>query len=134
MVSVPEPGRMTFGPLEAGPYTIPSGHILIPIFTPIMVGEDEWEEANEFNPGRFLKDGKLQKDKRVIPFSIGKRVCPGEALAKAELFLFLTVLLQKFKFESAHLHQKVEVAIVQGFLKIPVYITPIKVTKILNEV
>jgi cytochrome P450 family 2 subfamily J len=42
----------------------------------------------------------VQKDEKLIPFSTGKRQCPGETLAKAELFLFFAGLLQKFRFSS----------------------------------
>ena len=35
---------------------------------------------------------------RNLLFGAGKRVCSGEVLAKNRLFLFMTCLLQKFKF------------------------------------
>ena len=42
-------------------------------------------------PERFLSpDGKLQQDEQFVPFSIGRRKCPGESLAKIELFQFFT--------------------------------------------
>ena len=33
--------------------------------------------------------------KQMLPFSIGKRVCPGESLARAELFMTLVTLVQR---------------------------------------
>jgi len=52
-----------------------------------------------FKPERFLdENGKVLKKKHFIPFSIGKRQCLGETLAKTELFLFFTGLVQQFKF------------------------------------
>lgn len=33
----------------------------------------------------------------VIPFSLGKRRCVGEVLAKHDLFLLITKLVQRFK-------------------------------------
>ena len=36
---------------------------------------------------------------RFIPFGIGRRLCLGEAVAKMELFLFLTAMIKQFDFE-----------------------------------
>jgi len=50
-----------------------------------------------FRPERFINaDGKFVKSEAVIPFAIGKRFCLGEPLARMELFLYFTSILQKF--------------------------------------
>ena len=57
-----------------------------------------------FNPHRFLSDDGKCVDRAVVdlflPFGIGKRKCPGEQLAKLELFLFFVTLMQKCRFEK----------------------------------
>ena len=56
-------------------------------------------EGTSFRPERFLdENGNVIRNEQFIPFSIGKRQCPGMALAKAELFLFFTGLMQQFTF------------------------------------
>merc|ERR1712048_408467 len=67
----------------------------------IMQG-NAWTAPEKFDPSRFLDaDGNLMKHENFIPFCLGKRVCLGESLAKSELFLFFTGLLQNFKLEPA---------------------------------
>ncbi len=59
-----------------------------------------WTEPDKFDPERFLsespEDGTLSvvRPARFVPFGFGKRVCMGESLAKAELFLFATIMIQ----------------------------------------
>nr|XP_045617856.1 cytochrome P450 2L1-like isoform X1 [Procambarus clarkii] len=81
-------------------YTIPKGTIIIPNVEMCHNDPAYWEKSNEFYPEHFLdSEGKYDtKKKSYIPFSIGRRVCPGEALARMELYLFLSALLQNFTF------------------------------------
>ena len=116
--------------LRAGPYIIPRGHMLFPSMKEIMMGEDSWRKTNEFDPTRFIEAGKFKRDERVIPFQIGKRVCPGEGLAKAELFLFLVGLIQKFKFEPKIPGTSVDYTLKPGFTWVPQRHSPIKVTRL----
>ena len=42
-----------------------------------------------FSPDRFLdSDGRFKSFDEFVPFSLGRRVCLGESIAKMELFLF----------------------------------------------
>ena len=57
-------------------------------------------EPEKFIPERFLdEDGKFKsRPGEWKPFSAGRRVCVGEAVAKVELHLLLGMLFQKFSF------------------------------------
>lgn len=82
---------------EFGGYVLPKGTIIMPNLYQIHHDESYWGDPENFRPERFLNaDGSFRKDERVIPFSIGKRVCVAENLAQVEFFLFLTGILQKF--------------------------------------
>ena len=77
---------------------IPEGTIVRSFLTEILKG-DLWSDGEKFKPERFLDEaGKVKRDEKFIPFSVGKRQCLGETLAKSELFLFITSLVQQFKF------------------------------------
>ncbi|KAG9269222.1 cytochrome P450 2J6-like [Astyanax mexicanus] len=85
--------------IQIGKHIIPKGTEIIPNLTSVMFDKSEWETPDTFNPQHFLdKEGKFVKRTAFIPFGAGKRVCLGENLAKMELFLFFTSLLQRFSF------------------------------------
>ncbi|XP_018425066.1 PREDICTED: cytochrome P450 2K1-like [Nanorana parkeri] len=80
-------------------YCIPKGTEVIPFLTSVLYDKTQWETPYEFNPNHFLDAaGKFVKRDAFMPFSAGRRVCVGESLAKMELFLFFTGLLQSFTF------------------------------------
>ncbi|XP_036610279.1 cytochrome P450 2J2-like [Trichosurus vulpecula] len=81
-------------------YHVPKGSILFTNLTALNRDPNEWATPETFNPEHFLENGQFKKREAFLPFSIGKRVCLGEQLARTELFLFLTCLLQKFKFQA----------------------------------
>uniref|UniRef100_A0A3Q3QD15 Cytochrome P450, family 17, subfamily A, polypeptide 2 n=1 Tax=Monopterus albus TaxID=43700 RepID=A0A3Q3QD15_MONAL len=58
-----------------------------------------WDNPDLFNPDRFLDDqGQRVTPSCFLPFGAGPRVCVGESLARLELFLFLSSLLQRLSF------------------------------------
>ncbi|CAM5098984.1 unnamed protein product [Eretmochelys imbricata] len=80
-------------------YVIPKGTYIIPLLASVLCDKTQWEKPGEFYPQHFLStDGKFVKNEAFMPFSAGRRICAGETLAKMELFLFFTSLLQRFTF------------------------------------
>ncbi|XP_077147702.1 cytochrome P450 2K1-like [Ranitomeya variabilis] len=82
-------------------YLLPKGIQVIPLLTSVLYDKDHFIKADEFYPEHFLdSSGNFVKNEAFMPFSAGKRSCPGENLAKLELFMFLTRLLQNFTFKA----------------------------------
>ncbi|XP_040275681.1 cytochrome P450 1A1-like [Bufo bufo] len=62
-----------------------------------------WEDPDCFKPERFLdKEGKVDKHiaQNVIIFGMGIRKCLGEEVSRNELFLMLTIILQRLRLEK----------------------------------
>ncbi|CAG2173725.1 unnamed protein product [Oppiella nova] len=63
----------------------------------ILRNDKYWDKGFEFIPERFLdSEGRYLtvRPKAYIPFGVGRRVCLGEKLAIADLFLVLVTFLQ----------------------------------------
>ncbi|KAL7388151.1 hypothetical protein ABVT39_008213 [Epinephelus coioides] len=80
-------------------YFIKKGTTVCPLLASVLFDESEWENPHSFYPAHFLdKDGKFVKREAFMAFSAGRRVCPGESLARMELFILFVTLLQHFRF------------------------------------
>ncbi|XP_035671783.1 cytochrome P450 2U1-like [Branchiostoma floridae] len=79
-------------------FDIAEGTFLIPNLRSVHMDPAAWPDPEVFDPSRFLDgDGKVVNNPpSFLPFSTGRRNCLGEQLAKMELFLLFSTILQHF--------------------------------------
>ncbi|GMT16768.1 hypothetical protein PFISCL1PPCAC_8065, partial [Pristionchus fissidentatus] len=94
--------RSTAADVQEGDFFYPKGTMVIPQISVLLSDRRHWKRPEQFDPSRFLEeDGvTLKKIPEFIPFSIGKRQCLGESLARAELFIIFTNVLKSLRLEA----------------------------------
>uniref|UniRef100_A0A6B0VDT0 Cytochrome n=1 Tax=Ixodes ricinus TaxID=34613 RepID=A0A6B0VDT0_IXORI len=87
--------------VAVGSFVIPEGSVVISSFWSVFHDAKLWGDPECFRPERFLVDGgtRALKPDCFIPFSYGKRSCPGKVIANLEVFIYFTTLLQHFNVE-----------------------------------
>lgn len=112
-VEVLLPHSNTHGDETIGPYFIPKGSIVNAVLDVGMDG-NVWSDPNEFRPERFLvKGGEVdefdedsvditgnKKDVKLIPFGLGRRLCPGIGMAMLHIRYFLACLVREFEWKT----------------------------------
>ncbi|CAG0898535.1 unnamed protein product [Darwinula stevensoni] len=88
--------------VEIDGYQFPKGTVFMASIWSCHSDPKYWPDPEKFDPGRFLNsDGTLKtKIPSFLPFALGKRQCLGESLARMELFLFVTIFMQKLTFRT----------------------------------
>ncbi|EDM07977.1 cytochrome P450, family 2, subfamily f, polypeptide 2, isoform CRA_c [Rattus norvegicus] len=78
-------------------FLIPKGTDVITLLNTVHYDSDQFKTPQEFNPEHFLDANQsFKKSPAFMPFSAGRRLCLGEPLARMELFIYLTSILQNF--------------------------------------
>ncbi|XP_069063354.1 cytochrome P450 2F2-like [Pleurodeles waltl] len=78
-------------------YKFPKGTAFIPLLTSVHFDPTQYKNPYIFDPRNFLdENGCFRLNPALMPFSAGKRICPGENLASMDLFIYLTTILQNF--------------------------------------
>ena len=79
-------------------YRVPKDTIIYPDTEAVHLDPECWENPKLFNPYRHIdeKGILITNQGNFYPFGAGRRVCPGEALAKLEMFVFLSWMLHEF--------------------------------------
>ena len=93
-------------------HVVPEGSIAMTNIKKFLSDPELWDQPEQFKPERcyfsiqsrfdafkrFLdKEGKFSRPEHFVPLGHGKRVCMGEPLVKAELFIFFVALVQKIR-------------------------------------
>ncbi|XP_066099545.1 cytochrome P450 2A13-like isoform X1 [Saccopteryx bilineata] len=102
-------------------FLLPKGIEVFPMLGSVLKDPQFFSSPRDFNPQHFLDEKRqFKKNDAFVPFSIGKRYCLGEGLARMELFLFFTIILQNFCFKSSQSPQDIDVSPkLVGFATIP---------------
>ncbi|GMT02576.1 hypothetical protein PENTCL1PPCAC_24750, partial [Pristionchus entomophagus] len=91
--------RMTTQDTEIEGWPIASGTTILPQFSMVHMDPNEFERPDYFCPERHIHiDGQFIKDPRITPFSVGRRSCLGETLARMEIFVMFATFVQHCHF------------------------------------
>ncbi|XP_027701810.1 cytochrome P450 2G1-like [Vombatus ursinus] len=102
-------------------YILPKGTDIFPLIGSALRDPKYFSKPEIFEPKHFLDEqGCFKKNEAFVPFASGKRVCLGEAMARMELFLYFTTILQSFSLQSLVPASEIDITPkISGFGNIP---------------
>ncbi|KAH6788572.1 hypothetical protein C2S51_003578 [Perilla frutescens var. frutescens] len=89
-------------------YSIPRGTILMVNAWAMHRDPNLWDEPDKFNPERFKAAETEEKGQNFVPFGIGRRACPGAAMALRTVSLALGAFVQCFEWEKPTDHVELD--------------------------
>ena len=98
---VPLLGRQALHEERIRNRTIPAGSLVIVIPWLLHRHRRLWDRPDHFVPERFLPDAPARERYSYIPFSVGPRVCAGQAFGLTEAILCLATLAQRARLRLA---------------------------------
>lgn len=91
------PHGLTADMLLAG-HRLPAGAMVIPLQWAVHMNATSWPEPECFRPERFIceRTGEFRAPPAFMPFQTGRRMCPGDELARMMLFEYGGRLVHAF--------------------------------------
>ena len=79
-------------------FTIAKGTRMFPNLLLLYRNEKYWKDASHFNPENFLDEsGNFVKSPYLLAFGAGPRLCPGDAIAKMEMFMVFANIIRRYQ-------------------------------------
>ncbi|CAB4399728.1 unnamed protein product [Rhizophagus irregularis] len=92
-------GRVIDQPEEIAGYQWPAGSYFRINADAVHGNKDHWEDADKFNPDRWMDEEFEPKKYSFIMFGGGPRLCPGRKLAMIELVGLMALLFRKYEID-----------------------------------
>ncbi|KJZ70910.1 hypothetical protein HIM_09703 [Hirsutella minnesotensis 3608] len=94
--------RVATNKVALGSKVLRQGSMVVIPFRQLHTNEDVWgADVCEFDPTRFLNKKSWARHPSYRPFGGGATLCPGQTLARQEVFGFLAILLHRFNVSLA---------------------------------
>ncbi|TYJ98336.1 cytochrome P450 81D1-like [Cucumis melo var. makuwa] len=84
---------------KIGGYDVPRNTIVLINAWAIHRDPNLWEDASSFKPERHVNAAGFENSYKLLPFGMGRRACPGMAMAQRVIGLTLASLVQCFEWK-----------------------------------